>query len=209
MNEIYLIRHGEPKIGSNAEGELVLYGPEVPLSEEGEEGVQLLANKLKSSSLEVLYTSHYPRARKTADIIGETLKIPVIEHAKLYDVFTPGWVGETFKRFGELGRNMYVLPPRSEDQETWEDLMNRMIVAYEDIAGKSQDKKTVGIVGHGDPLSGLIYYIKTGQKPEVYEKVHHEYIARTEACKMILDPNGVVYEFIAGVGSPKSGERLS
>lgn len=208
MEKVYLIRHGEPEYTYNAAEESVIYGPDVPLSEIGKEGVELLAERLKSSSLEVLYTSPYPRALQTAEIIGKTLEIPIIEHKDLHDLWTPGWTGETFKKFNELGQNIYAQPLRTSDQETWEMLVDRIVTTYEEIKEETKDKKIVGIVGHGDPLSALLYYIKTGEKPEKYENIQSEYIARTEACKMVLD-HEVVYEFIAGSGSPKSGQRPS
>lgn len=205
--ELYLIRHGEPEYSLNQEGKKVIYGPDVPLSDAGRIGIEKLAQKLEDSSIDILFSSPYPRARQTADIIGSILKIPVVEKENLKDLWVPGWVGVTFEEFIGLGSNVYKQPPRSPDQETWEHLVARTIDTYEEIHRKSE-LMTPGIVSHGDILGILLYYVRFGKKPRRYDDIVEEYVARGEACKVAANSGGF-FEFISGEGQPKSGWRIT
>ena len=200
---IYLIRHGEVEYPLNDQGEKLLYGPDVNLSEEGRKGVVLLGKQLlkNRTHIDVIYTSPIKRCVQTADIIARILGIKtIIKNEDLRDTYTPGYTGTPYKDLIAIGGNTYE-HPRSPDQETIAEISKRMYRGLKkifDIAGKKHI--AVGIVSHGDPLRILLERLKNPENPLPNPATmrDEDYLEKGTAMKLLINSNMKIleYEFI-------------
>jgi broad specificity phosphatase PhoE len=81
---VYLIRHAQSqdnllnmstRLSRREYNHLLRHAHESPLTPEGEQQAQAIGEKLRSASTEQLYTSPYPRALTTAQVIGQELAL--------------------------------------------------------------------------------------------------------------------------------------
>lgn len=77
MTDFYLFRHGETDM--NAQTRWQGRGIDSELNANGESQARALAENLKGAGLEIIYASPLKRALKTAQIVGESLNVPVVE----------------------------------------------------------------------------------------------------------------------------------
>jgi broad specificity phosphatase PhoE len=75
---IYVIRHGETE--SNADG--IRQSREGHLSEEGIQQARILATQLSGITIDSIFTSAYPRAKQTADIISSLGKGLLVQESE-------------------------------------------------------------------------------------------------------------------------------
>ena len=87
-----LVRHGETDW--NADGRLQGH-TDRPLSEYGRRQARQLAAELEHEDLEAIYASDLSRARETADIVGEQLRLAVVIDADLREKDWGTWEGLT------------------------------------------------------------------------------------------------------------------
>ena len=73
VTTLYVIRHGETV--SNAKG-LTTGQQKSPLTENGEHGTKLLAEKLNGITFDKVYASNLPRAINTVTLVLKNLKMP-------------------------------------------------------------------------------------------------------------------------------------
>ncbi len=153
---IYIVRHGEYE-----NPEYVFPGrlPGYPLSPKGKIQVQGLAAYLKDKNIEVLYSSPVQRARESAEIIQETLHLPILFDDRLMEVRT-SLEGISMKLLDEtMGKLPYLPEQVAKGGESMEELSSRMYDALEDIR-KKHEGKTMLVVTHGDPIRfGLMKYL--------------------------------------------------
>ncbi len=72
--KIYLARHGETEYNRKR---LLMGQMDIPLNKKGVKQAEKLAKSLKDKEITAIYSSDLSRAFKTAEIIGEELKLPV------------------------------------------------------------------------------------------------------------------------------------
>jgi broad specificity phosphatase PhoE len=92
MTHITLIRHGETDW--NLSGRWQGFAP-VPLNAHGIAQVQKAASSLKTAGISRIVSSDLLRARQTADIIAQTLAVPVELDARWREVDLGRWQGLT------------------------------------------------------------------------------------------------------------------
>lgn len=78
MIHLYLIRHGRQNS--------TLCNVDVELSEEGRIQAKLLRERLKNYEIDALYSSNLIRAKQTAEIINETLRLPHMMREELREI---------------------------------------------------------------------------------------------------------------------------
>lgn len=189
---IFLIRHGEVEYPLDNKGRKLVYGSKVPLSNEGREQIRKLGNQLlrDKSSISIIYTSPYPRAVQTADIIANILGIKtIIQVENLKDTIYSGYEGTLYEDLIAMGGNTY-LNPKSDKQETIENISKRMSIIFKTIFNKAQKENiTVGIVSHGDPLRILIEFLKHPKNglPNPATMRDDDYLEKGCALKLTLD----------------------
>ncbi len=98
MTDLLLVRHGETDW--NAEGRLQGH-TDRPLSNYGREQARRLADEIGGEQFDAVYASDLTRARETAEIVAERLRLPVGLDPDLREKDWGNWEGLTStERFG-------------------------------------------------------------------------------------------------------------
>ena len=92
MTTLLLVRHGETDW--NAVGRLQGH-TDRPLSDFGRRQARQLAEGLDGDELEAIYSSDLARARETAELVGERLRLPVVLDPDLREKDWGTWEGLT------------------------------------------------------------------------------------------------------------------
>jgi len=137
MAEILLIRHGETEWNRR---EVFRGRADVPLSAKGEKQAKLLAEALRSSGLQAVYSSPLARARQTAKPLAETLGVAIQTDERLTDMSFGRWEGrpraDVEKDDPDLYRTWFTEPQRfrAPDGESLADVIARAWPAMGEIA---------------------------------------------------------------------------
>lgn len=73
---------------------------DTPLSDLGRRQAQALAERLRSDSIDALVASDMARASQTAQIVSQTLGLPVVQSALLRERNFGLWCGQTYEQVG-------------------------------------------------------------------------------------------------------------
>jgi broad specificity phosphatase PhoE len=136
---LLLVRHGETDW--NADGRLQGQ-TDRPLSEYGRRQARQLADELADEDVEAIYASDLSRARETAEIVAERLRLPVGLDADLREKDWGTWEGLTPV---ERDRVEFVGESTEAHQE-------RMLRALRRIAERHPDGGRVLVVTHGGSM---------------------------------------------------------
>ena len=160
MNSIvFAVRHGETQWNTieKQQGHL-----DSPLTDNGIQQAQLLADGLVGRNIDILYSSDLGRALQTASFIADKLHLDVNEDPRLRERHLGAMQGLTKQEFAEnypdefrqhnAGDPDYVLPGgESACQRS-----ARCIECAEDLARRHTGKRIL-IVGHGGVLTSFFY----------------------------------------------------
>lgn len=138
MTTLLLVRHGETDW--NAEGRLQGH-TDRPLSAYGREQARRLADELDGDEFEAVYASDLARARETAEIVGERLRLPVVLDPGLREKNWGSWEGLTP---AERARVELVGEPTEEHAE-------RVLCALRRIAERHPNGRIL-VVTHGGSM---------------------------------------------------------
>src|SRR5258708_4717920 len=107
QSTIYLIRHGEVH---NPEG--IIYGrlPNFGLSEKGKMEVEKTAEFLKNKEIDDIYASPLDRAKQSAEIIQNKLKLSTIQIADEITEVKTSYQGRKFIELDMLQSEVYLKP---------------------------------------------------------------------------------------------------
>ncbi|KHF41309.1 histidine phosphatase family protein [Halalkalibacter okhensis] len=160
---LYLIRHGESE--GNVSG-LIQGCKDFPLSDLGEQQVELVADYFKDVQLDYLYSSDLTRAYHTAKAIGALQNRTVHKWEKVREVYlgplqglTRTEIYETFPVVNETSILTSGIPGTETVQELTErcqHVIDQMLLAHQG--------DHVGIVSHGGFISIFLMYLLTGEK---------------------------------------------
>jgi len=145
----YMIRHGE----SVANAERFAAGMvDTPLTDKGREQARLLKSYLEHERLsaKILVHSHLSRARETAEIVNEALRLPTKENQDIAEYDFGEWVGQSWDilhHWIEEGR-------RPENGETVAEFTSRVLRGLVDILAV---ETTPVIVSHGGVFEVLAW----------------------------------------------------
>ena len=138
MTTLLLVRHGETDW--NAEGRLQGH-TDRPLNDFGRRQARRLADELAAEEFDAIYASDLARARETAEIVGEHLRLPVLLDPDLREKDWGNWEGLTStERFG------IELVGESAEQHT-----RRVLSALGRIAGQHPSGRIL-VVTHGGSM---------------------------------------------------------
>lgn len=173
------------------------------LSREGQRAVYEFAQKLHNHHVHIntLYTSPLRRAVTTAHILAEVLRIPsdnIVKLSELTDIHIPTLVGKPLSLREEIhksGVDEYSGIYEAAGHETRTAITRRMYSVVQRIL-KEQIGKTVGIVGHGDPLRFLLFKLlsKSEDIPSMGELKEIYYLPKGEGWRMSFDNKGNIIE---------------
>jgi probable phosphoglycerate mutase len=138
VTTLLLVRHGETDW--NAVGRLEGH-TDRPLSDYGREQARRLAEELAGEEFDAIYASDLARARETAEIVGERLRLPVGLDPDLREKDWGNWEGLTSTE--RLGIELVCESPQ--------DHQKRMLAALGRIASKHPHGRAL-VVTHGGSM---------------------------------------------------------
>lgn len=143
--KLLLTRHGQTdwNVAGKIQGMT-----DTELNETGIKQAQNTREKLLNEKIDFIITSPLKRAKKTAEIIGEARKIPLIEDSEIIERGFGRFEGKTAKEFDFDEIWNYKLNKQYEDAESVGALFDRVQRFLEKIKIDYQDK-TVLVVTHG------------------------------------------------------------
>lgn len=194
---IYLIRHG--KTVWNIEGRLQGSG-DSPLVAEGIEGAQKTGKALKDIRFSAAYSSMQKRAQDTANYIlaeNNYPNTPHFHHKGLNEFDFGSWEGT--KSVDLYDNDEYWLMKKTPAEykaqtnggETYEQLYQRAVNIFNQIADLHKDNENVLIVAHGMTLTVLTAVLKGLHWSESRDESKHNFIMNT-AINIARVENGQV-----------------
>lgn len=191
--KIFLMRHGEQEYPHDEQGRKIVSSPAAPLVELGRVQMQELGKKLseEGATLDALYTSPLPRAQQSAGELASGRSIPIHEVDGLKEGFPNSAEGHTYEELEAIGGDIYA-HPFNPDQESLEHLVERSRKAVEFILSDAREcgYRSIGIVGHGDPLCALDWSLKHSRFPASYGEMKESYYPQKgEAEEYIIGPD--------------------
>ncbi|MFT6550171.1 MAG: broad specificity phosphatase PhoE [Zhongshania marina] len=162
QGKIYFVRHGQ----TYANIDKVWHGQtDTELTPEGYEQTRKLGAYFRHyTTPSVIYSSPLQRARITAEAIGQSFNLAVIQDPRLMEFDLGDWEGKTFKSLSSAGNNTLhelvhnpdFCSPNGESQNV---VKARMLAAINEINEKHQNENVV-IVSHGVAISiALAHFI--------------------------------------------------
>ncbi|MGM0751035.1 MAG: histidine phosphatase family protein [Bacillota bacterium] len=158
MTHICLVRHGQTDW--NLKGKLQGQ-TDIPLNETGKLQAEECREFLQKSHWDVLITTSLVRASKTADIINEALKLPIVK----MDHFKERYFGDGEGMSREEREKQYpdfIFP----NMETYEVLTDRVQEGMKEIYNQFPDQEVL-LVAHGAVISAIL---REFHKEEVGER---------------------------------------
>jgi broad specificity phosphatase PhoE len=158
VTTLLLARHGETDWNRDGrwQGQT-----DTPLNERGREQARVLADVVAGDGIAAVYASDLVRARETAAIVADRLRVPLRTDPRLREVYFGSWEGlttpEIEQRYpGEIARW------RADDGssafaggETYAQMAERVVAALTQIAA-THPSEDVLVVLHGGPIRGLL-----------------------------------------------------
>jgi probable phosphoglycerate mutase len=159
MTLFYLIRHGSHDW---IEKGIAGWQPGIHLNDRGREEVKQLAELLKGSAIDLIYSSPLERTMETAEILAEKWKLqPIRVSESMGEVHYGDWTGLTFEEIRSSKHwsayNKYRSGTSVPNGEFAIDVQQRVVSELLRLRDANPDKK-IAIVGHGDPLRMAILH---------------------------------------------------
>jgi len=187
-NRYYILRHGET-IYQTEKKEMTYPWPEkepILLTENGKSQIKNLAEKLKKKKIDLIYSSEFPRAKETAQIIANELGLEINFDKRLREISLGIYHGKPKENYYHdfltiTGRLFY---KRTKGGESWTDCRKRILKFVKEI-DKKYKGKTILLVSHGDLLWLLEGAMKGLYNKELVEqKLQKKTIKRGEFKKI-------------------------
>lgn len=161
MTKICIVRHGQ----TDWNKERRLQGTtDIELNETGENQARQARDFLKDGEWDVIITSPLKRAKRTAEIINEGLRLPLVEmkefSERFFGVSEGMLIEESWKKYPNGG---------SPGQESMDAVIDRVLKGMEEVKRNYPDKNVL-LVAHGALIGILLAHLS----PEefVYGETH-------------------------------------
>lgn len=192
----YIFRHGQTIW--NAEGRPQgQHEYPVPLTVEGQEQAQKLADRLTDKKIKLIISSDLLRAQQTGEIVARTLGVPLELDKRLREVDYGILNGlytiereEVYPDFKKSYENPKIAFPEGESLH---EVALRFIAAIKEISGRLS-YRTIGISSHGHAITSLI------------EEVFGYEVQRVENCDFVHITYDPVKDKFEGVELPPKKE---
>ncbi len=193
---VYLVRHGQ----SDANVAPVYQGPDAQLSDAGKVQAKKIAVRAAGLRFGALIASPYPRAKETADIVGQTVGItPEISELFKERVRPSGINGksrndpEANAVYDEWSKSFFNPGIIVQDADNYETIVQRADEALQYLMRRSEDH--IFVVTHSFFLRTIIarVVLKDSLGPETFKHFHN--IASTEntgisVIRFLVDDQG-------------------
>lgn len=162
--QLILIRHAETV--ANVQRRWVGWN-DTPLTEQGEAQAEAVARRLAAEVTDAiaLYTSPLPRARRTAEVIGQALGLEPVPLDGLQEINFGDMDGVTLEEMKAQYPALYERwRDRTDTEFAWpggerrSDFFRRVIATCDDILSRHR-RGTVLIVAHGGTLRAMLAYL--------------------------------------------------
>jgi len=159
---IYLTRHGAT--AANLENRFAGRSEE-PLHQLGRRQLEEVAAKMKQDNLNAIYTGPLPRARQSAEIIGNLIDTPIIAREAFNEILLPHWDNltkeEITRQFGPEYPTWLASPEKFAVTgcETLFQVQDRAVKGIEKIFAEHQGE-TVIVVSHLIVIRCLVLYYR-------------------------------------------------
>ncbi|MCE9585375.1 class I tRNA ligase family protein [Candidatus Nomurabacteria bacterium] len=152
-NKYFVMRHGETEANKK---NIICTQPSGKwhLDKDGKEQVEISAEFLKDKKIDLIFTSDFTRTIETAEIVAQKLglnKENIIKDERLREIGAYSFDGKNWEEYHkyhiktEANFNLHV-----EDDESYQDVKNRMTAFLYDVEEKYKDKNIL-FVTHGGP----------------------------------------------------------
>ena len=155
---VYLVRHGESEGNETKKHQ----SPDTPLSKKGIKQAGILARRLKKLPIDVVYASHWVRAKQTAEIISKSIKKPVEYWEDLREISFPSelWnmsyendkskvIRKLIKKNWDKGNWKY------SDEETFDELAKRADEVLKNLLAHHKGQSVL-CVSHGTMIGMMV-----------------------------------------------------
>ena len=158
MTYILLVRHGQNEWVK--EKRLAGWLPEVHLNEEGRHEVILLAQRLSSLPITMIYSSPLERCLETATILAESIGVQVESNPELGEVRYGKWEGKKLKKLARKKRKWYFVQHfpsrfRFPAGESFAEVQTRAVNAVEKLSDQ-HDEEFILLVSHADVIKLIL-----------------------------------------------------
>lgn len=154
MTIVCLIRHGETDW--NAQGK-IQGKTDIPLNAAGIEQAQQCGAYLSASDWDLIITSPLQRARRTAEIINETLDLPLVEMEEFAEKHFGDAEGLTFEE------RALTFPDRLYPNQEDNDFFHERLAAGLKIIHDRYPNKRVLLVSHGGVINAILAKLSAGE----------------------------------------------
>ncbi len=173
MVMIFLFRHGETNwnVEERFQGHI-----DIPLNDKGREQARGLIPILRNHAIEAILSSDLSRALETAQIIADSLKVPVFTEPKLREAFLGNAQGltreEIESKFGmELAFRWRSSHLSDADVcypggETGQEIIDRTLNSLENFLN-SNNLKIIGVATHGGVIRRIMQKLLPPNSPSV------------------------------------------
>ena len=186
-NTFYFSRHGEAR--TNVE-DVNSCWPEkdvYDLTEAGVARAEKLAKTLKEKGgIDMIFSSDLLRTKRTAEIVGTVLGVPVVFDERLREYNVGVYNGKSMSAFGSAMTDAERWTKAPEGGETWTDIQNRMISFIKETDKKYQGKKIL-VVSHGDPLFMVQKYYGSEREYPYYAHAFHVEVGIDDVHRPYID----------------------
>lgn len=178
-NQYFILRAGTALFQEEFRNFVCSEWPEAilcPITDKGKEEIKLLAKKIKEEKLKIdlIFSSDFLRAKQTAEIIGEELKLKVNFSSQLREInYENKGQDLATAKSKESFYNLALFSQQSKNYENWNSCFKRMIAFLEKLE-KGYENKTILIISHGDPLLILEARLKNLSDQEILDIVVNE-----------------------------------
>ena len=175
MTELWLVRHGQTDW--NLTGRWQGQASNAPgLNDTGHAQVLTICEQLKGSEFSAIYSSDLLRARQTAEMIAESLGLPVTLEWGLREINLGEWEGMPSeeieakypKELAARAQNSFY--ERAPNGESPHEVADRVLKAINEIANKHLGE-SVMIVAHGISLAVIICHSEGFPMEDVYQHI--------------------------------------
>lgn len=172
MTTLLLIRHGETdwNIEGRYQGQA-----DPPLNEKGVAQAHTLVEEMAEIPIDVFYSSPLRRALETAEILADSLNVPLHRELRLMEIHQGDWQTRLRSEIENLYPDLFlhweskpweVTPPGGE---TLTHVQERVYAAVDDITSRHKDS-SIGLVTHRVPIA-LLKIRYQGLDPDVVRTI--------------------------------------
>lgn len=164
MGKLMIARHGQTRW--NVEDKICGI-TDLELTEEGIRQAEELAEKVKRMQIDLIITSDMKRARKTGEIVGERLGIPVISDSRLREMNFGKYEGVSRQDAGYHRDRVHFACRYPEGGESVFQVAHRVYSCLDEWKEKYRDENVL-VVAHGSACRILRTYFVDVRNEDFY-----------------------------------------